>query len=129
MLKRMASILIVDDDADAREPLARFLRKAGHQADCVPNGRDALASVLTETPDLVILDLFMPELDGPLFLEVVRSYLRLQSLPVIVLTALPESPMVDRVRHLKVNCILVKTKASLEDIQRCVDEVLPRLPQ
>ncbi len=41
----------------------------------------------------------MPEMDGPSFLEVIRSYLRLQSLPVVVLTALGDSPMVARRRR------------------------------
>src|SRR5687767_8031613 len=104
----MAKILIVDDDAFAAEPVARYLRSAGHEVSNVPNGREALASVLANTPDVVLLDLLMPEMDGPSFLEVVRSYLRLQSLPVVVMTGLAESPMIDRAQHLKVNSILIK---------------------
>ena len=122
------SILIVEDDADSREALGRFLRQKGYQVASAPNGKDALSSIIKDTPDLIILDLFLPEMDGPTLLEVVRSYLRLQALPVVVLTALPESPLVERARHLKVNAILVKTKASLEDVRRAVEEALPRLP-
>src|SRR5215212_10921136 len=107
----MAKILIVDDVEDARESLAVVLRELGHAVTCVPNGREALSSVLADLPDVVLLDLLMPEVDGPSFLEVVRSYLRLQSLPVVVLTALSDSPMIDRVRALKVNAVLVKGKA------------------
>src|SRR5437868_5941207 len=87
----MANILIVDDDADARESLAVLLRDSGHTATCVPNGREALARVLADVPDVVLLDLLMPDMDGPSFLEVVRSYLRIQSLPVVVFTC-PPSP-------------------------------------
>lgn len=124
----MASLLIVDDDADGREALCTYLTKAGHAVDCVSNGREALAAVLGRLPDLVILDMFMPEMDGGNFLEVVRSYLRLQSLPVIVMTGLPDSPMVDRVRHLKVNAVLVKGKATFEDIAAAVRTELHRVP-
>jgi hypothetical protein len=67
-------------------------------------------------------------MDGGNFLEVIRSYLRLQSLPVIILTGLPDSPMVDRARHLKVNTILVKGKATLEDIGEAVRMELHRVP-
>ena len=124
----MAKILLVEDNEDARETLAVLLRARGHTVSGVPNGREALAQILTDLPDVVLLDLLMPEMDGPSFLEVVRSYLRIQSLPVVVLTALSESPMIDRARALKVNSILAKGKASLADVRQAVDEALHRLP-
>lgn len=70
----------------------------------------------------------MPEMDGPTFLEVIRSYLRLQTLPVVVLTGLPDSPMVERVRHLKINDVLVKGKATHEDIRAAVEAAAVRAP-
>jgi CheY-like chemotaxis protein len=124
----MASIMIVDDAVDSCEPLGKYLEKSGHIVRCVPNGREALAQVIIMLPDVVILDLFMPEMDGPSFLEVVRSYLRLQSLPVVVLTALSESPMVERARNLQVNAILVKGKATFEDIKKAAEEAVHRIP-
>lgn len=124
----MAKILIVDDEEDARESLAVVLRDAGHTVACVPNGREALAQVLTNLPDVVLLDLLMPEMDGPSFLEVVRSYLRIQSLPVVVITALGESPMIDRARALKVNSILVKGKATPDDVRKAIEEAVVRYP-
>jgi len=124
----MAKILLVEDSADARETLAVVLRAGGHTVSGVPNGREALAAVLADLPDVVLLDLLMPEMDGPSFLEVVRSYLRIQSLPVVVLTGLAESPMIDRARALKVNSILVKSKATPDDIQKAIEEALIRYP-
>jgi len=124
----MAKILIVDDSEDARESLAVCFRSAGHNVTCVPNGREALSSVLADLPEAILLDLLMPEMDGPSFLEVIRSYLRIQSLPVVVLTALADSPMIDRARALKVNSILVKGKATPHDILKAVEEALIRYP-
>ena len=46
----------------------------------------------------------------------------------VVMTGLTDSPMLDRARHLKVNSILAKGKASLEDVRRTIEEELPRLP-
>ena len=83
---------------------------------------------LHETPDIVVLDLMMPEMDGASFLEVVRSYLRIQSLPVVVLTALTDSPMIERVQALKVNSVLLKGKAQPEDILKAIEEALVRMP-
>ena len=124
----MAKILVVDDDRDAGETLGKVFEAVGHEAIYAPNGRDALSHVLHSLPDVVLLDLAMPEMDGPSFLEVVRSYLRLQSLPVVVLTGLADSPMVTRAQALKVNSVLVKGKASAEEIVHAVQEALARMP-
>ena len=124
----MARLLIVEDDADSCMPLATFLRSKGHKVECLPNGKEALRSIIDATPDLIILDLFMPEMDGAGLLEIMRSYLRLQSLPVIIWTGLPDSPLVERARYLKVNDILVKSKATLDDIHGAVEMALVRAP-
>lgn len=124
----MAEILIVDDEADARDMLSAFLGKAGHTVVSVPNGREALAHVLHKLPDVILLDLIMPDMDGPTFLEVIRSYLRLQSLPVVILTAMGDSPMVQRALNLKVNAVLIKGKAAPEDIQKALEEAAVRHP-
>jgi CheY-like chemotaxis protein len=124
----MAKILIVDDNEDGRDSQAMLLRDAGHDVTCVPNGREALAHVLSDVPDVILLDLLMPEMDGPSFLEVIRSYLRIQSLPVVVLTALSDSPMIDRAQALKVNSILIKGKATPADIQKAIEEAIHRYP-
>ena len=124
----MASILIVDDNADHADGLVKVLQANGHNVVAAPNGREALIHVISNAPDVIVLDLIMPEMDGPSFLEVVRSYLRLQSLPVVVLTALTDSPMIERMQALKVNSILVKGKATSEDVQKAIEEALVRMP-
>ena len=122
----MANILVVDDSADTCETITKFLEAAGHYVNCAPNGRAALAGVLNEMPDVILLDLAMPEMDGPSFLEVIRSYLRLQSLPVVVLTGLSDSPMIERAQALKVNSVLMKGKATSADILKALEEALIR---
>jgi CheY-like chemotaxis protein len=124
----MAKILIVDDNDDSRSLLGKLFEKAGHEVIGMPNGREALAHVINDLPDVILLDLLMPEMDGPSFLEVVRSYLRLQSLPVVVFTALTDSPMIQRAQALKVNSVLVKGKASTDEILKAVEEAIVRLP-
>jgi CheY-like chemotaxis protein len=124
----MARILMVDDNPDACEALIRYFTAVGHDIKSVPNGKEALVEVINNAPDVVLLDLIMPEMDGPSFLEVVRSYLRLQALPVVVLTGIPDSPMVDRALALKVNAVLVKGKASSEEIQKAIEEAIVRVP-
>jgi len=83
---------------------------------------------LAQTPDLILTDIQLPELDGPSLLEIVRSYLRMYSLPVVVLTGIEDGPLLDRIRAQKVNAILIKGKASLDDILKAVDAAVVALP-
>lgn len=69
----MPNILIVDDDDDIRRVLRRILETDGHVvADCA-NGQDALLAMGTRRPDLVITDVYMPEMDGIEFLVRLRE--------------------------------------------------------
>lgn len=125
----MASILIVDDDHDACEVAAARLRIDGHKVHCQTNGRDALLQLIERTPDAVVLDLLMPQLDGVNLLDVIRSYLRLQVLPVVVWTGLAEdSPLVERAQRYRVNSVIVKGKASLDDLSVAVQEAIKNPP-
>lgn len=128
-LSSMAHILIVDDDGDSSEPLSIFLKAAGHEVTCKPDGREALVVVLSHTPDVIVLDLAMPEMDGPSFLEVVRSYLRIHTLPVVVLTGFGDSLMVHRVQALKVSSVLLKGTTMPQDVLEAVEEALSHPPR
>jgi two-component system response regulator AtoC len=124
----MSYVLLVDDDVDGREPLARLLEHRGYEVHCASNGHTALQSTLSRVPDVIVLDLFMPRMDGVKFLEVLRSYLRLQNLRVVVLTAFPESPLVKEARALGVTQILAKSKADIDVIDRSLRAVLADQP-
>lgn len=112
----MANVLIVDDDLDARDAVARFLRKGGHRVRCVPNGREALAALTDDSPDVVVLDAIMPEMDGVSFLEVIRCYLRWQNLPVLLLTAYPEGMHIRRAVELGVRKTFLKAHYDLDEL-------------
>jgi CheY-like chemotaxis protein len=116
----MGAILVVDDDADSREAVSRFLMKAGHTVRAARNGREALVAVATTAPDVIVLDVRMPEMNGLEFLGVIRSYLRWQSLPVILLTAYPEEIPLERAHELGVKMTFVKPNYRLNDLLECV---------
>ena len=87
MLRTGARILVVEDDVTVAEVVVSYLVRAGYQVESVTDGINALARAAAHPPDLVILDLMLPGLDG---LEVCRR-LRLRGpVPVIMLTALGE---------------------------------------
>jgi CheY-like chemotaxis protein len=85
-------ILIVDDDAQVREGLAMAMEAAGHDVRTVENGVEALDELRTYRPDVILLDLVMPTMDGWTFrLQQLRNP-ALASIPVVVLAARRETP-------------------------------------
>ena len=116
----MPHVMVVDDVPDNCSAVARFLERSGHRVTFAASGKQALMDLIHESPDVMVLDLMMPEMDGASLLGIIRSYLRLQSLPVVVLTGHPDSPQVDRVRQLGVEWVLVKGRATLDDIGNAV---------
>jgi len=91
-------VLVVDDDPIVGDVVRRYLEQDGCRVRLVGNGADALNAAAAEPPDLVVLDLMMPGIDG---LEVCRRLRqRLPALPVVMLTALGEEA--DRVLGLEV---------------------------
>jgi signal transduction histidine kinase/DNA-binding response OmpR family regulator/HAMP domain-containing protein len=81
------SALVVEDDDDTRERLRRLLVGEGWTVATAPNGRDALARLADGTPQLILLDLLMPEMDGFEFLARLRGNPEHSAIPVIILTA------------------------------------------
>ena len=82
-----ARVLIVEDDRDIAEGIELYLRSAGHQTERAHDGRRALELFHAARPDLVLLDLGLPEIDG---VEVLRTMRATSDLPVIVVTARSE---------------------------------------
>ncbi|MFQ5399992.1 MAG: response regulator [Anaerolineae bacterium] len=92
----MTKILLVDDDRLITGPLARSLRVAGYQVSVAHNGSEGLNMVLAQEPDLVVLDVMMPQMDG---WEVCKALRQKSTVPVLMLTALGDE--VDRVLGLE----------------------------
>ncbi len=80
-------VLLADDNADLRGYIARLLRARGHHVETVPDGAAALAAIHKMTPDLLITDVMMPQLDGIGLLRAIRRNPALQDLSVIMLSA------------------------------------------
>jgi len=128
----MATILVVDDEPDIRLLLQINLERDGYDIVTAGNGAEALAAVQAAPPDLILLDVMMPDIDGWGVLEQLKSKLGkpLSEIPVIMLTALG-GPM-DRVKGGIEGAVRYLTKPiELDDLRDSVTEALagPEPPQ
>ena len=80
-------MLVVEDDHDIAELIAHYLRRAGHAVECVTSGTAALARAKADPPDLLVLDLMLPGMDGLVVCQALRRDPPTAAIPIIMLTA------------------------------------------
>jgi DNA-binding response OmpR family regulator len=118
------SVLVVDDDGDVRALVVELLTRSGYDVSEAPNGREALKLLYEQRPDLVLLDISMPELDGWATLERIRE---LSDVPVLMLSALGAE--LEKVRALRAGADDYVTKPfGRQELLARVESVLRRAP-
>jgi two-component system, OmpR family, alkaline phosphatase synthesis response regulator PhoP len=95
----VARILVVEDHADIAALIRHYLERAGHTVEHLDSGRDVPARVRLSPPNLVVLDVMLPGLDGLLVCQALRAEPSTAAIPIIILTARGEEA--DRVRGLE----------------------------
>ena len=83
----MAKILIVEDDVSVRTLLQKTLSASGHEVSVCADGLEGLTELERRRPDLIIVDIMMPRLDGVTFVKAIKSNHQTKPIPVIFLTA------------------------------------------
>lgn len=79
-------VLLIDDDGKARDLAAAFLESAGYEVCCATSGLNGLALADTNQPDVVVLDLQMPRMDGYEVCRILRQGPRTRQIPIVMLT-------------------------------------------
>ena len=102
---RSLRILLAEDESIIRMGLRRILEDAGHRVVAAPDGRTAVKLARQTGPDLAILDIKMPGLDG---LEVARQIFARRPLPIVVLTAYGDRELVEQAAGLPILAYLIK---------------------
>lgn len=120
----MKKVLVVDDAAIFREPIAAAVRAAGYEVDAESHGGDALQVIMDLRPDLVLLDLAMPGMDGLTCLECIRKNPDISGIPVIMLTATTDPATIKKAEGLGVNKYMLKSSFSLDELLSQVQECL-----
>ena len=80
-------ILVVDDEEDLLKLVSYNLEKNGYKVDCVTSGEDALEKTKSTLPDLILLDLMLPDIDGLQICRILKNHSETSHIPVIMLTA------------------------------------------
>src|SRR5256885_6894032 len=109
-------VLVVEDTDDARDVLARMLRLGGFNPVTAENGSVALGELEKRTPDLVLLDLMMPHMNGVQLLDRMRNDPRWADLPVVLLTAVSEGRLITEAAELGVQDIILKGSVNAFDL-------------
>ena len=88
---RLPTVLVIDDDADARRIYSEFLRSKSWTVFTAPDGRSGLDKINDLAPDMVVLDLAMPRVDGWTVLKRLRESSWTARIPVVVVTAMMDA--------------------------------------
>ena len=119
----MARILLVDDDVESCEPLIAMFERAGHTVKHVHQARAGLAALPVVLPDLVIVDLRMPHVDGFAFLRQLREEPIGARMPVILMTAFSDDDTRWKASEMGVDHVFLKSDYDARRLLNTIDDV------
>lgn len=127
--KTPSKILVVDDEVYLREFYQDLLQRQGFTVSTATNGKEALAEIAKNPPNIIILDIMMPVMDG---MEVLRNLWEnslTKKIPVIVLTNAGDIENMDKAKFYSTYQFFVKSNVAPEDIVQAVREALNIVPE
>ncbi len=116
MQPQSKKILIVEDEQDMRQALVDELTHEGFQILEARNGKEGLESALKEHPDLILLDIVMPVMDGMTMMKKLRESENGKDIPVIMLTNLSDVEKISNALEFEIYDYLVKSNWKIEDV-------------
>lgn len=124
----MARVLVVEDDHVIRELLVVNLKMEGHEAVIAVDGNEALAAVELQRPDVVLLDMMLPNLDGWEVTARLKAASDTQAIPIVALSARAMQADIERGKELGVDHYITKPFDPI-DLMKLVDSLVPELGQ
>ena len=122
---RKARILVVDDERENVELVSRFLTRQGFQIEIAYNGREALERIYRSVPDLILLDITMPVMDGLTLCQQLRMDVTMRSVPIVFLSA--RNTLEDRLKGLRTGVDdYIGKPFDLEELEARLEGVLQR---
>jgi DNA-binding response OmpR family regulator len=124
--KRMTNIAIIEDDQAISQMYRIKFEAEGYKVETAENGRLGLQLIESMRPDIILLDLMMPEMTGDELLEKLRVTDWGKATPVVVLTNMGEQEISPRVRELGVNAVILKADMTPRQVAELVKQQLAR---
>lgn len=122
----MTKILVVDDMAIVRDPIAIILNGAGYTALCAGTGSEAIKLIRSELPDLVLLDIHLPDMSGLQVLQMARSVPATSQIPVILLSSDERRDCILGAAKLGIQGYLIKSQFSLKELLARISDQLSK---
>ena len=122
----MKKILVVEDEVSLQKAMVDVLKINGYEALGALDGESGLSRAQKEKPDLILLDIILPKMNGFDVLKTLKSDAATKDIPVIVLTNLEGTMDVEQALTLGATTYLVKTNYELEDIVKRVKDTLEK---
>ena len=122
----MKKILVIDDDLEIVELVKNRLQANHYEVLTAPDGIEGLELAKVHQPDLIVLDVMMPHMDGYTFVQEIKLIDHLRRIPIMIITA--KADMQDLFVNEGVNCCLTKpfkTEVFLEKVQQLVHSINP----
>jgi CheY-like chemotaxis protein len=101
-------VLYVEDDKDLQFPMMQILGILGYQVECADNGKIGLEKAETWKPDIILMDVRMPVMDGPTAIRILRSKPETEHTPIIVLSAYSDSKTREACKQAGANAFFTK---------------------
>lgn len=120
----MAKILLIEDEADFARPVKMILEKNKFDVAIATNGEDGISAALTENPDLILLDVLLPKMNGFEVLEKLKSEEKTKNIPVVILSNLGKEDDIKKGLSLGAVGYFIKTRASSADLIEKIKEIL-----
>lgn len=121
----MSTVLVIDDQPELRMLFQRVLENQGYTVVTAENGREALIAVDEYEPQLILLDMAMPQMDGLTFLRQLRSQSKWADVPAIIMSGLMTAEQKSAACELGVCDQLVKAEFSMKELRARVAKHLP----
>lgn len=122
----MAKILIVEDDAALREALVTTFTTEGFEASGASDGQEGLKQVAEKKPDLILLDIVMPKMDGITMMHKLQEKPGTKNIPIIFLTNLSDVETISKVVKQGMFDYLVKTEWDIDELVNLVRKRLKK---
>lgn len=126
--KKVASgtILLIEDDAYVSQAYAYFLRDAGYTVDAAHNALQARKKLRAQVPDLILLDLIMPGINGFEFLSEIKNNPKTAKVPVIVVSNLCQDGDIERCKRIGAADYLIKSNFFMRDVVEKIKGFMPK---